>query len=139
MDLNTSSTYLLPPLDDGEDGSDAISPDLKSKFEKLRALLPSSEEQISTQTPSAATHGDRKRKHCLSTDRDTNNKESKHKKSEEESKVRPERLELATQTYAAIENEISIMCKGILELEALLEISSENNDVVENVDKVSGQ
>jgi len=143
MESNTSSTCLFPPLDDGEEGHDVISPELKSKFDKLRALLPSSEEPNSTRTPPVVSNGKRKRKQVQQTSTDDDEVEppkklsSRDERSEKESRVQLERLELATETYDAIENEMSLMCNGIRELEALLERSSGNNDVLQYVDKLS--
>jgi len=149
MDSNTLDPRLFPPLD--EDSEDVISPELKSKFDRLRALLPNTDNPRSAET--VAHHEDRKRKQvdCPSTGKtefeQANKimvKKARANKSEigcsDDGAAKHERLLLATETYAAIESEISLMRNGIRELEALLDRTSGNDVALSNVeDKPLGE
>jgi hypothetical protein len=132
---------LFPPLDDEVESSDAISPELKENFDKLLALLPSPQESLPEQNDYEKC-SNRKRKQAQHHSTDGNETESKrrnvhidsggkdmkcNRSSEDETIM--QRVQLAAETYAVIQSEMSLMLNGIRELEALLETSTEHNSI----------
>lgn len=156
MKPTTFSHILFPPLHEEDDSEseehDILSSDLRSNFEQLRNLLPSSKNNTEQENIGVENTEGKKRKHAQQDFMDEpifkskkrsmneNTDQHKHQISTNDSldyQIRQQRINLATKTYASIQNEFSILCSGIAELEAMLVTSSENINCAHTLDNAT--
>lgn len=125
---------LFPPIsEEDSEKDDVLSPELRTNFKQLRSFLTQEEESNKKTKYDGKLSLERRKRKKSEESNDSAIRETKSNRINNSDCILSQRFHLAAQTLITAQNEISLMCKGIVELEELL--ASNEEAIEQNVNQ----